>query len=105
MFFFEWDLGPAFTRVSAQMHRPEICLPATGGEIQADRGVVTFEVNGFDLPFPAYTFKMKGQLVFVYHGVWQFRSERGLRHGPLSFHKQIAAVQSVLWRERRVGQQ
>lgn len=103
LYFFEWDYGPAFTRVAAQMHRPEICLPASGRQLHEDRGKVSFTVDGVTLPFHAYSFEQQGRLLFVYHGVWQFRSERGLRHGPLSFHKQIAGVQSALWRERRVG--
>jgi hypothetical protein len=105
LFFFDWKYGPAFSRVAAQMHRPDICLPATGCELEDDRGLQTFETDGKPLPFHAYTFRAGRGWIFVYHGVWQVRSERGLKHGPLALSKQQASVQSVLWRERWIGQQ
>lgn len=105
IYFFDWKFGPAFSRVSARLHRPDICLPATGMTLVADRGVIGFGAGGGELPFHAYTFKQGDSLLFVYHGVWPVRSERGNRHGPLSTSKQVASLQSVLWRERRIGQQ
>ncbi len=105
MYFFDWNFGPAFSRVAAQMHRPDICLPATGRELQEDRGKLNFTAGGLSVPFHAYTFKQGNSLLFVYHGVWQSRSERGRQHGALSPWKQIASLQSVLWRERWIGQQ
>ncbi|MBC7821173.1 MAG: exosortase/archaeosortase family protein [Planctomycetaceae bacterium] len=105
LYFFDWNFGPAFARVAAQMHRPDICLPATGRELQADRGKMTFVIGGEPIPFHAYAFKQGNELLFVYHGVWQFRSHRGLQNGPLSAWKHVASVQSVLWRERYIGQQ
>jgi exosortase len=105
MYFFDWKFGPAFARVAAQLHRPDICLPATGRELQEDRGTLTFATDGTPIAFHAYTFKQGRELLFVYHGVWQFRSERGMRGGQLSQSKHIASVQSVLWRERWIGQQ
>lgn len=105
LYFFEWKFGPAFSRVAAQMHRPDICLPASGQELKEDRGMRNFVVAGLTLPFHAYSFKQGDHLLFVYNGVWQFRSERGAKHGPLSASKRVAAWQSVQWRERKVGQQ
>jgi exosortase len=105
LYFFEWNFGPAFSRVAAQMHRPEICLPAGGRELQEDRGIVSFPVAGFTLSFHAYSFRQNDELLFVYHGIWQMRTARGLEHGSLSFHKQVASLQSVLWRERAFEQQ
>lgn len=105
VYFFEWDFGPAFSRVAAQMHRPDICLPATGRELQEVRSDLPFALGEFPVPLRSYTFKEPQGLLFVYHGIWQVRSERGLRHGPLSQSKHRAAIQSVLWRERDIGQQ
>ena len=105
LYFFEWKFGPAFSRVAAGMHNPAVCLPASGRDLEEDRGLVIFSAGGADLPFRVNTFRDGDALIFAYHGVWQFRSARGLRHGPLGEYKRDAAVQSVLWRERRVGQQ
>ncbi len=105
LYFFEWNFGPAFSRVAAGMHNPAVCLPASGRELEEERGMINFTAGGADLPFRVNTFRDGDRLIFAYHGVWQFRSPRGERHGPLSHYKRSAAIQSVLWRERRVGQQ
>ena len=105
IYFFDWSYGPAFSRVAASMHNPGICLPASGRELTEERGKLVFNVDGEPLAFRGYTFNEGGKPLFVYHGVWQFRSERGMSHGPLSESKQAASIQSVLWRERRIGQQ
>jgi hypothetical protein len=94
-----------FSRVSAQNHRPDICLPATGLELQDDRGERMYSVEGTPLPFHAYSFRQDKEVIFVYHGIWPFRSGRGLRRGPLATGKHAASLQSVFWRERRIGQQ
>jgi hypothetical protein len=105
VFLFDWNFGPAFSRVAASMHRPDICLPAGGRELLEDRGVMPIAAAGTTLPFHSYSFRDGEHLLFVYHGLWQSRSARGLSHGPLSWNKRDASVQSVLWRERRLGQQ
>ena len=87
------------------MHNPAVCLPASGRELEEERGFIHFTAGGAELPFRVNTFRDGDRLIFAYHGVWQFRSPRGERHGPLSHYKRNAAIQSVLWRERRVGQQ
>lgn len=105
LYFFEWNFGPAFSRVAAALHRPDICLPAAGTELQEDRGVLSFAAGGSEVPFHGYSFRQGGGLLYVYHGLWQIRSERGRNHGALSSSKHVAAWQSVLWRDRSVGQQ
>jgi exosortase len=105
LYFFDWDFGAMFSRVSAQNHRPDICLPTTGFELQENRGEREIQVDGVSLSFHAYAFKLGKESVFVYHGIWPFRSERGLHRGPLAQAKHAASLQAVLWRERRIGQQ
>lgn len=105
LYYFDWNYGPAFARVAAQLHNPAICLPASGRELKEQRGELPFTVDGTPLPFRGYTFTENGQPLFVYHGIWQFRSARGMQNGPISHSKQIASLQSVMWRESRIGQQ
>jgi exosortase len=105
VYFFEWNFGPAFARVAAQMHRPDVCLPASGRELHEDRGAKTFAVGAVSIPLNAFSFQEGNEMLFVYQGISQVRSARGLRHGPLGFYKQTAALRSVLWRERDIGQQ
>lgn len=106
LYYFEWDYGPAFARVAAGMHHPDICLPAAGTEMTERRGRLSFTAEeGKELPFQAYVFQQNGRPLYVYHGIWPIRSARGLLHGPMAPSKQQAAWQSILWRERSVGQQ
>jgi len=80
-------------------------VPAGGGELSEDRGRLSFPAAGAELPFHGYSFRDGQGLIFVYHGIWQSRSARGSSHGPFAPGKRQAALQSVFWRERRVGQQ
>ena len=105
IYFLEWNYGPAFARLAARTHNPAICLPAGGRELEKERGELSFVVGGEAVSFRGYVFNEGGQQLYVYHGVWQTRSERGLRHGPLHHSKHISALQTVLWRERHVAQQ
>jgi len=105
LYFFHWDFGPSFTRVAASMHSPEICLPAGGRQLEGNRGVKTFTAAGRAFPFASYTFRDGNGLLFVYHGIWPFSSVRAAAHGPLSPQKYAAAWESVVRRERNVGQQ
>jgi exosortase len=105
LFFFDWEFGPTFSRISAQNHRPNICLPATGLELQQDRGKILFEVDGIPLAFHAYSFSQGNELMFVYHGVWPFRTERASQRGPLAEGKHAASLKAVISRERCIGQQ
>jgi hypothetical protein len=74
-FYFRW--GPAATlldRVRVQLaksHRPEICLPAAGLALRADRGTKAFSVAGLTLPFRAYEFMDRGSSVHVYFCAWE----------------------------------
>lgn len=105
IYFFDWKYGPAFARLAARTHNPAICLPAGGRELEKDRGVLSFTAGGKAVPFHGYRFSENGTPLHVYHGVWQTRSERGLRHGPLHRSKHLSSLQTVLWRERYVAQQ
>jgi hypothetical protein len=74
-FYFRW--GPANNLVErvrvqfAKTHRPEICLPAAGLTLRADRGVKDFPVAGLTLPFRAYHFEDRGQPLHVYFCAWE----------------------------------
>ncbi len=105
LYFFEWRPGPTQSRVLARIHRPEVCLAATGLRMTQDRGTIHVEASGFTLPFHALTFDQNGSPLHVYYGLWQNRSDRSARHLPFSQSIHLASLQAVLWRERNLGQQ
>ena len=105
MYFLEWRPGPLRSRVLARVHRPEVCLSSVGLKLVRDRGIISIEAGGLRLPFRAYTFDQGGHPLYVYYGIWQTRSHRGLERGELSQSEHRAGFQAVLWRERNLGQQ
>ena len=105
LYFFEWRPGPTQSRVLARIHRPEVCLAATGLRMTQDRGTIEVDAGGIALPFRAFTFDQGGRPLFVYYCLWQNRSERAARQLPFSASVHKASVQAVLWRERNLGQQ
>lgn len=105
LYFFHWDFGPSFSRVAASMHNPDLCLPAGGRELHEDRGEVTFTAAGREYPFRAYSFRDGQRLLFVYHGIWPFSSERAAGQRPLTRQKYLATWESIVRRERNMGQQ
>ena len=59
-----------------------------------------------DLAFHAFEFRQSsGAPLFVYSGTWENRSERAMRQSALSDSLAHEAFQSVLRRERNLGQQ
>ena len=99
-FFFEWLPGPSRSRLLAQMHRPEECLPAGGFRLVSDRGTVGVKVAAADLAFRAHVFEQHGRFVFVYFCLAQSGGSGAERKST-----QRAGLDAVVRRERNLGQQ
>ncbi len=69
LFFFKWLPGRT-AALSVKIHRPEICLPASG--FTSDGGVRSqlLEVNGVSLPTRAYRFRDGATSLHVYYCYW-----------------------------------
>src|ERR1043166_7700470 len=59
MYFFRWLPGRT-AGLSVKIHRPDICLPATGMSLTRDDGARRLRVNGVDLHVHAYRFDDRG---------------------------------------------
>jgi hypothetical protein len=105
MYFLEWRAGPSRSRILARMHQPEHCLPATGLNLVAERGMIHVKADAFSLPFRAYTFEQSGRPLFVYFCLWQSRDSNRERDIVFDDSSRLASLQAVLWRERNLGQQ
>lgn len=104
-FYFKWNAGPARSRILARMHRPDICLPASGCRMQEDHGVITFDVNGVPIPFSAFTFVHDGRPIQVFYCAWQDRPKDGSPTDSRETWSRLTGLDSVLHGERQVGQQ
>ena len=73
MFFFRWFPGRTAARFT-KVHRPDICLPASGRIMQRDNGLRMLNVNGLTLPIRSYRFEDQGAPLHVFYCYWDARS-------------------------------
>jgi exosortase len=73
MFFFKWYPGRTAARF-IKVHRPDICLPASGRVMQRDNGLRMLTVNGVNLPVRSYRFEDRGTPLHVFYCYWDARS-------------------------------
>ena len=73
MFFFRWLPGRT-AALFVKIHRPDICLPASGLTMQRDSGIRLLEVNGVHLPIRSYRFDARGTPLHVFYCYWDARS-------------------------------
>jgi hypothetical protein len=75
MYFFRWLPGRT-AGLSVKIHRPDICLPATGMVLTRDNGARRLSVNGVDLHVHAYRFEDRGVPLHVLYCYGDVRSDR-----------------------------
>ncbi|HJX97291.1 MAG TPA: exosortase/archaeosortase family protein [Chthoniobacterales bacterium] len=73
MFFFKWAPGRTAARF-VKVHRPDICLPASGRTMEADKGIRVLAVNGVNVPIRSYRFSDRGSPLHVFYCYWDARS-------------------------------
>jgi exosortase/archaeosortase family protein len=73
MFFFRWLPGRTAARF-LKVHRPDICLPASGRTLERDNGIHMLAVNGVNLPVRSYRFDDGGTPLHVFYCYWDARS-------------------------------
>lgn len=73
MFFFKWFPGRTAARFT-KVHRPDICLPASGRTMERDNGLRMLKVNGVSLPVRSYRFTDNSGPLHVFYCYWDARS-------------------------------
>ena len=73
MYFFRWLPGRTAARY-VKVHRPDICLPASGRTLQRDKGISMLTINGVTLPIRSYRFDDRGTPLHVFYCYWDARS-------------------------------
>jgi hypothetical protein len=87
------------------LHRPEICLPAAGYKLRADRGAIEVKVNDVSIPFRALDFDYNGRDVYVFFCVWENSKAGEQPRIRDHWDRHIVRLESVLLGERNLGQQ
>jgi exosortase/archaeosortase family protein len=100
--FFRWKPRSVSDVITSRVHRPEVCLTASGLEQVGDSELVTFDAGHLKLPFRRYTFRAEGRTLHVFFCQWEDGAEQ---QSGMQASKQADRLQSVLRGRRLVGQQ
>jgi exosortase len=73
MYFFRWLPGHT-AALFVKIHRPDICLPASGLSLTSDKGIRLLRINGVNLPVRSYRFEQGGTPLHVFYCYWDARS-------------------------------
>jgi exosortase len=73
MYFFHWLPGRT-AALFVKIHRPDICLPASGMTMVRDNGIRLLTVNKVNLPIRSYRFDDHGTPLHVFYCYWDARS-------------------------------
>ena len=66
MYFFRWFPGRT-AALFVKIHRPDVCLPASGMTLNGDAGIRLLPVNGGNLPIRSYRFDDRGTPLHVFY--------------------------------------
>jgi hypothetical protein len=66
MYFFRWFPGRT-AALFVKVHRPDVCLPASGMTMSQDSGLRLLEVNNVSLPIRSYRFDDRGRPLHVFY--------------------------------------
>jgi exosortase len=89
MYFFKWLPGRTAARF-VKVHRPDICLPASGRTMERNNGLRMVAVNGLNMPIRSYRFDDRGSPLHVFYCYWDARSS----------YESVAAAESEDWSPR-----
>ena len=114
LFFFRWNPGKN-SALLANLHRPDVCLPAVGWEQVADTGVKNYPVSaGFALPFRHFEFRHAArdnpvqQVAHAFYCLWEDRApatQRLQMATSASAWTRGERLRAVLEGRRHLGQQ
>ena len=113
LYFFEWNSGKN-SALLANLHRPDVCLPAIGWNQTADAGVKNYPIaSDFSLPFRHFEFRhgasnQSRQVAHAFYCLWEDRvraSQPAQMAGPSSEWSRNERVRAVLDGRRHLGQQ
>ncbi len=68
VYFFVWEEGNISS--FADIHKPEVCLPAAGFQLSDTAAPLEWEKDGLQLNVDSYTFSARGQKIHVFFAVW-----------------------------------
>jgi exosortase len=100
--FFRWNPRSIRSVIYSRVHRPEVCLPASGYKQLTESELVFFDAGQLKLPFRKYTYASEGQILYVFFCQWEDGAEKQTGMGA---SEQTERLRTVWVGRRLVGQQ
>ena len=105
MYFFKWLPGRTAARF-VKVHRPDICLPASGRTMERDNGLRMIAVNGVNMPIRSYRFDDRGSPLHVFYCYWDARSSYESAAGAVAEDWSVRGrIRAALQGRRDIGAQ
>jgi exosortase len=105
IYFFRWLPGRT-AALFVKVHRPDICLPASGLTMNRDNGIRFIEVNGVTLPIRSYRFDDRGESLHVFYCYWDARaSYENARAAEAEDWTALGRLRAALQGRREIGAQ
>jgi exosortase len=103
LYFFRWRPG-GNSALLANLHRPDVCLPASGWAQMGDYGIRSYRVTeNFSLPFRHFLFEQGGRHRFA-HAFYCLREDRVRNDSDASLAREEFAQEPSEWsRHERVN--
>jgi exosortase len=70
LYWLRWSPGNLSAEV-AKVHRPDVCLNAEGALMQDDMGVQIVTLDGLQIPFHSYTFRLGEKTLYVFFALYE----------------------------------
>jgi exosortase/archaeosortase family protein len=100
--FFRWKPRSVQAVITSRIHRPEVCLTASGLRQVSESELVWLDAPPLKIPFRKYVFEAEGRRLYVFFCQLESGTER---QTGLAGSKQAGRLQVVLKGQRLVGQQ
>ena len=100
--FFRWKSSSVKAVITSRLHRPEVCLTASGLKQVSESELVWFEAGNLRIPFRKYVFEAEGRQLFVFFCQWEDGTEQ---QTGLADSRQGGRLELVLKGRRLLGQQ
>jgi hypothetical protein len=100
MYFFRWLPGRT-AALFVKVHRPDVCLPASGLTLTRDNGIELTSVNGVKLPVRFYRFDDHGVPLHVIYCYWDARSSYETVNAAIEEDWTARGRLRAAWRGRR----
>jgi hypothetical protein len=102
LYFFRWMPRSVKSVIQSRVHRPEVCLAASGLRQVGGSSMVEIHADRFRIPFRKYTYEAEGRPLYVFFCQWEDGPEQ---QSGMGASKQEDRLRSVLNGRKCLGQQ